>query len=283
MRSKLFVPASRPELFAKALKSDADAISFDLEDAVLAERKPYARAQLASLLDDPLLVQAGKTIIVRVNGMDTPYFLDDLQVACRAGVDMINVPKINAPEDVLACVAALTKAEQEVRQPGQPPVRILANIESPAALLNAAGIAGAHERVWGLQLGLGDLFEPLDMARYDQPNVHATMFMLRMAAAASGRAVLDSAYADVANAEGFREEALLARRVGFLGKTCIHPSQVALANEAFSPTAEELAWARKVVAADARNGQNGAYMLEGKMIDAPFVQRARMIIARAGN
>lgn len=282
MRSKLFVPASRPELFIKALDSAADAISFDLEDAVLPDRKAYAREQLGLLLDLPTPAQSGKTIIVRVNAMDTAYFLDDLRVACRVGVDIINIPKIDTRDDVLAAVAHLEQAEAAVRTAGQAPVKVLANIESPIALLNAAQIASAHERIWGLQLGLGDLFEPLDIARYDAPNVHAVMFTLRMAAAASGRVALDSAYTDVANAQGYREEALLARRVGFLGKTCIHPSQIALANEAFSPTEQELSWAHRILQADGHNEQNGAYMLDGKMIDAPFVQRARLIVARAG-
>ncbi len=220
-----------------------------------------------------------------------------LRVLAQSGVDAVLIPRLatdlgvtkgsfywhfESRDDLLAGIAQLEQIESDVRAAGHAPVKVLANIESPAALLNAAQIAGAHERVWGLQLGLGDLFEPLDIARYDAPNVHAVMFALRMAAAASGRVVLDSAYADVANAQGFREEALLARRVGFLGKTCIHPSQVALANDVFSPTEQELAWARKIIDAEARNGGNGAYLLDGKMIDAPFVQRARLIVARAG-
>src|SRR3546814_6754370 len=175
MRSKLFVPASRPELFTKALDSAADAISFDLEDAVLPDRKAYAREQLGLLLDQPAPAQSGKTLIVRVNAMDTEYFVDDLRVACRTGIDIINIPKIESRDDLLASIAQLEQIEPGVRAAGQPPVKVLANIESPAALLNAAQIAAAHPRVWGLQLGLGDLFEPLEIARYDAPNVHAAM------------------------------------------------------------------------------------------------------------
>src|SRR3546814_18217985 len=105
MRSKLFVPASRPELFMKALGSAADAISFDLEDAVLPDRKAYAREQLCVLLEQAVLAQSGKTIIVRINAMDTEHFGDDLRVACRAGVDIINIPKIDTRADLLAGVA----------------------------------------------------------------------------------------------------------------------------------------------------------------------------------
>src|SRR3546814_4124347 len=96
MRSKLFVPASRPELFTKALGSAADAISFDLEDAVLPDRKAYAREQLGLLLDHPALTQSGKTLIVRVNAMDTGHFLDDLRVTCRAGIAIINIHQIRS-------------------------------------------------------------------------------------------------------------------------------------------------------------------------------------------
>src|SRR5690606_39155554 len=104
---------------------------------------------------------------------------------------------------------------------------------------------------------------------------------LRMASARSGCVVYDSAYADVANIEGYRQEALQAKSLGFLGKTCIHPSQIRVANEVFSPTEQEVAWARKVVAAASENDVNGAYLVDGKMIDAPFVARARFIIEHA--
>jgi len=160
-------------------------------------------------------------------------------------------------------------------------IGILANIETPAALANAAAIAGAHPNVWGLQLGLGDLFEPLNIARYDDRNVHATMFALRIASAQSGCMVYDSAYADVGNLDGYRREALQARSLGFLGKTCIHPSQIAVANDVFQPNEQEIAWARKVLEASSKNNINGAYLVDGVMIDAPFVARARDIIKHA--
>ena len=287
MRSKLFVPASRPELFAKALHSQADAISFDLEDSVLHDRKGYARNELKKLFDGTAFEQAKKEtqkrIIVRINPLCSEYFADDLKVACHANVDIINVPKIDSAEDVLNFVRLLIKAEEalDTASNKRSDIRILANIETPLALHNAAGIAAAHRKVWGLQLGLGDLFEPLGIARYDAQNVHATMFALRMASARTGCIVYDSAYADVANVDGYRQEALQAKTLGFLGKTCIHPSQINVANEVFSPTTEEIAWAEKVVSAAAENDVNGAYLVDGKMIDAPFVARAQSIINQA--
>ena len=287
MRSKLFVPASRPELFIKALNSRADSLCFDLEDAVLAHRKDHAREALAQLLDSDdfhaLKRETGKTIMVRINAMDTDQLEQDLAAACRHGVDIINLPKTDTPDDVRLFIGHLQAAEAARGTAGKPiDVRVLANIETPQALHHAGDIAGAHDKVWGLQLGLGDLFEPLNIARHDAQNVHAVMFAMRLAAGRAGRIAYDTAYTDVANAEGYRAEAQCARRLGFLGKTCIHPSQVDIANEVFSPTAAEIAWAEKVVAAAAANEVNGAYMLEGKMIDAPFVARAEAVLKQAG-
>lgn len=287
MRSKLFVPASRPELFAKALKSAADAICFDLEDAVLESKKAYARECLASFFSTDefhsLRQEGRKSIIVRVNALETGHTENDLMVACVAGVDILNIPKTDTVEDVLRFTAMLeARAEQTARAGEKLDIRVLANIETPRALLNAAEIAAVHPQVWGLQLGLGDLFEPLGIAREDAQNVHAVMMQMRIAAGAAGKIAYDTAYTNVANAEGYRQEAWRARQVGFLGKTCIHPNQVAIANDVFSPTEAEIRWAAKVVESAEQNDVNGAYMLEGKMIDGPFIERARVILAQSG-
>lgn len=287
MRSKLFVPASRPELFAKALKSAADAICFDLEDAVLESKKAYARECLASFFSTDefhsLRQEGRKSVIVRVNALETGHTENDLMVACVAGVDILNIPKTDTAEDVLRFTAMLdARAEQTAREGEKLDIRVLANIETPRALLNAADIAAAHQLVWGLQLGLGDLFEPLGIAREDAQNVHTVMMQVRIAAGAAGKIAYDTAYTNVANAEGYRQEAWRARQVGFLGKTCIHPNQVAIANDVFSPTEAEIRWAAKVVESAEQNDVNGAYMLEGKMIDGPFIERARAILAQSG-
>lgn len=283
MRSKLFVPASRPELFMKAMRSDADAISFDLEDAVLPDRKPYAREQLIALFgsDDyrQMKESSRKLVIVRINALDTHHANDDLQAVCRAGVDIVNIPKINSADDVLMAVHRIDQAKH--KNGCDAPIKILANIETPTALHNASDIGGAHADVWGLQLGLGDLFEPLNIARQNDRNVHAILFALRMAAARSGVIVYDGAYTNVGNPDGFRAEAEMAKNLGYLGKTCIHPSQVALANEVFQPSPQEIEWAAKVVQATQDNPVNGAFLLEGKMIDAPFVVRAEAVLNTA--
>ena len=281
MRSKLFVPASRPELFEKALASAADALSFDLEDSVAPARKPEAREALRALLVSPAVRERGKVLIVRVNALDTLWFADDIAAVVQPGLDYVNLPKPESADDVRAAAAAIERAE---RANGvSRPVKLLLNIESPRALREAATLAAAHARVAGLQLGLGDLFEPLGIARRDPAAVQQAMFSLRLAAGEAGVFAYDSAFSNIKDAEGFRAEAELARALGFLGKSCIHPSQIALANDVFRPSDEEIAHALRVVEA-ARNAERdgvGAYVVDGKMIDAPFVERARALVQSA--
>ncbi len=277
MRSKLFVPGGRPELFAKALAGEADALSFDLEDAVAEERKAIARQAVADFIAGAAVRQAAKLIIVRTNAPDSPHFAADLAAVARPGVTLLNLPKIESPQAVAAAVAAIEQAEHAngVAQP----IGLLLNIETPRALAAAARIAAAHPRVAGLQLGLGDLFEPHGIDRADPRNVHAAMFALRVAAAQAGVFAMDGAYARLDDDAGYREEAHMARRLGFIGKSCIHPRQVALANAAFAASEAELALARRIVEAAAQAPSRGAFVVDGRMIDLPFLKRAQALLA----
>lgn len=281
MRSKLFVPASRPELFAKALGGAADAVCFDLEDAVAEPRKADARAALREFLQSGATAGCGKTLIVRINAMDTPHFQQDIAAVALPAVQVINLPKPESAEHVRSAVLALQAAES-ANGVGTP-IGLLLNIESPRALRQAAELACADVRVRGLQLGLGDLFEPLGIARRETAAIQQAMFAVRMAAGEAEVYAYDSAFANIADADGYRAEAELSRRLGFLGKTCIHPSQVAIANEVFRPTDGEIAHARKVVEAarEADEKGLGAYVVDGKMIDIPFVIRAKNIVSNA--
>ncbi|MGS1076721.1 HpcH/HpaI aldolase/citrate lyase family protein [Pseudoxanthomonas beigongshangi] len=277
MRSKLFVPGNRPELFAKALASGADAISFDLEDAVPQARKAEARANLAAFLDSPDL-PVGKVIIVRTNAPSSPEFEADLAALAGRKVDVINLPKIDHAREVTVAVVAMASLLAAEQAP-----ELLVNIETPLGLRQAADIGRAHPRVVGLQLGLGDLFEALGIDRQDPANLHAVLYTLRMAAAEAGVFAYDSAYPDVDDVSGFQAEAGIARRLGYLGKSCIHPRQIALANAIFQPSGEEVARARRIVAAAAEATRlgRGAFLLEGRMIDPPYLHRAQAIVAAA--
>ena len=281
MRSKLFVPASRPEFFAKALAGEADAISFDLEDAVQESRKVEARRTLQTFLQETPPRTRGKVVIVRVNGLTTPHFESDIAAVTWPGVDMINLPKPESAGDVRAAAAVLARYETE-RGIGRA-IGILPNIESPRGLRLAAEIASAHPRVVGLQLGLGDLFEPFGIDRTDASAVHTMQLAVRVAAAEAGIWACDTVYGTAADPDRYTREAEAARRLGYIGKSCIHPTQVPLANAVFRPADTEISAALRIVEAARgaeRNGV-GAYLVDGRMIDIPFVKRAESVLGAA--
>jgi citrate lyase subunit beta/citryl-CoA lyase len=280
MRSKLFVPGSRPELFAKALAGEADALSIDLEDAVEESRKREARAAVAEFLRS-LPVDKSKTIIVRVNGIATEHFAADVEAIAGPGVDLINVPMTESAEDIRKAAAAMMRIERAkgVAQA----IGLLANVETAKAFRLAAEIAGADPRVAGLQLGFGDLLEPLRIDRYDPAVVLHFQLGVRLAAGEAGVFAYDSAFANIKDTDALKREAETARRLGYLGKSAIHPSQVPIINAAFRPTNAEIAHSLRVVEAarEATAKGVGAYMVDGKMVDAPFVVRAEAIVALA--
>jgi citrate lyase subunit beta / citryl-CoA lyase len=279
VRSKLFVPASRPELFAKAMAGPADGLSFDLEDAVDESMKDEARQELARFLR-ALKPGHGKTIIVRVNGLTTRHFQADIEAIVGPGLDMVNLPKPESADDVKACAAALDKAERGLKVI---PATILPNIESPKALRLAAEIATASPRVAGLQAGWGDLIEPLDVDRYNPAMIEALQLQIRIAAGEGNVWAYDGAFANIKDADGYTREAEGARRLGYLGKSCIHPAQVPLANAVFRPSDAEIAHSLKVVEAarDAKEKGIGAFTVNGRMVDGPFIRRAESVLALA--
>ena len=270
MRCKLFVPGSRPELFDKAMASEADALSFDLEDAVDESRKDEAREHVGKFLH-ALPKDRTKTIIVRVNGIGTPHFEKDVAAIRGPGLDLINLPMVESAEHVRRS-AAVTKD-----------IGLMANIETAKGLRLAAEIAGAHPAVRGLQLGFGDLLEPLGIDRYNPAVVLQFQLAVRLAAGESGVFAYDSAMANVKDMAFLRQEAQTARKLGFLGKSAIHPSQVAVINEVFRPSEAEIAHSLKVVASARKAAADGvgAWTVDGKMVDAPFVVRAGNIVALA--
>ncbi|HEX5129775.1 MAG TPA: CoA ester lyase [Usitatibacter sp.] len=281
MRSKLFVPGSRPELFEKAMKGEADALSFDLEDAVDEKRKEVARGEVAKFLRS-LPPNCGKTIIVRVNALDTPHFGADLAAIVGTGLDIVNLPMAESAEDVRECAAALTKIERAMKL-GSEPVGIMPNIETPRGLRFAAEIALASPRVVGLQAGWGDLIEPLGIDRYNPAMIQQLQLQIRIAAGEADVWAYDGAWANIEDADGYRREAEMARRLGYIGKSAIHPTQVPIANEVFRPTDDEIAHSLKVVEAARAAAEKGvgAFTVNGRMVDAPFVRRAEAILELA--
>lgn len=276
MRSKLFVPGSRPELFLKACASAADSISFDLEDAVAPDRKAEARAAVAGFLQHRA-VAPGKIIVVRVNAVGTPLFMEDMQAVVLDRLDLINLPMVEDPAAITEAASVLDKMDPSGR------IRLLINIETSKGLRCAASLATAHPRVAGLQLGYADLLEPLGIARHDPAALAYLRMAVRLAAAEAGVPAYDGAYAAVKDPEGYRAECDAARGHGFAGKSCIHPTQIAIANEAFRPRPAEIEHARRIVAAAAEAEAKGigAYLVDGQMIDPPFLASARAVLESA--
>jgi citrate lyase subunit beta/citryl-CoA lyase len=268
MRSKLFVPGSRPELFPKALASGADALSFDLEDSVAMNRKAEARQAVSTFLRERAADQC-QTMLVRVNGLASGLFAADVTALAGCGVDMINVPKVESTDDVRQALDVI---------PGD--IKILANIETPKGLRLAVQIATADARIAGLQLGFIDLFSRCGIDSRETAAKYSIRLAVRLAAAEAGIAVFDSAFAGVKDLEGFRAEAEAARSLGFSGKSCIHPTQVAIANQVFAPSRDEIARAEEILQAMRQRGQD-VFLLDGQMIDKPILERARAVVRLA--
>jgi citrate lyase subunit beta / citryl-CoA lyase len=271
MRSKLFVPGSRPDLFAKAAASAADALSFDLEDAVTQERKVEARGMLADYLRAR---QHRQLVVVRINALGTPYCDDDIAAIAPTHIDIVNMPMAEEPEEVVEIAQKLERHDPTDH------IRLLVNIETPKGLRQARKLAQAHPRVMGLQVGYADLLEPCGINRMDQATLAYIRVSVRLAAGEAALPVYDGAFFDVGDPEACRAESIAARKSGFAGKSCIHPSQVDIVNEAFSPTPVEIERARRIfdAAEKAKKEGVGAFLVDGQMIDAPFLPRVRAII-----
>jgi citrate lyase subunit beta/citryl-CoA lyase len=266
-RSLLFVPANRPERFDKALASGADRVIVDLEDAVAPHVKDEARAALMAWLDRPN-GRASDAVVVRVNSADTPWFADDLALAGHPGVAAVMLPKAEGPEALAA-----------LRQAGA--LALVPLIESAIGLAQLQAIAAAPG-VQRLAFGSIDLQVDLGMRAAREDELVYFRSQLVLASRLAGlEAPIDGVTTALDDPACLKEDSLRARRLGFGGKLCIHPRQVAAVNEFFSPSAEELAWARRVL--DAAAGSGGAAVaVDGKMVDKPVILRAQAILRDLG-
>jgi malyl-CoA/(S)-citramalyl-CoA lyase len=292
-RTMLFVPAGRPPMMAKAAASAADAVCIDLEDSVPPDAKAAARVNAATAFRD---LDFGRRVrMLRINGLDTPFaYRDVVEVVETAGdrIDLVMLPKAGSAQDVAFVDTLLTQIEAHCRFTRR--IGIEAQIETAAGFLYAREIAQASPRLEALIFGPGDYSASMQMPSssigefdghdevYPGHRWHAVMHTIVAAARANGLRAMDGPYAGFQDAVGFARSCRIARSLGFDGKQCIHPAQLAEANAVFGPAAEEVAHAKRVAAAyeAAALGGRGAATLDGRMIDAANIRMARVVLEK---
>ena len=281
LRSMLSVPGCRERFIDKAAGCPADAVLFDLEDSVADADKDGARALVAERL--PGFPRAGRQLWVRPNALDSGLLEADLDALVGDALDGVHLPKADSPE-VLRTVDHYLTLLEKVRglSPGQ--VRLFAWIESAAGLARVEEICAASPRLVGVSLGAEDFTASLGVQRTrGAQELEYPRARLAVAAAAAGIAAMDGPESDYRDLALFDSQAVHARGLGFHGKYCIHPDQVAVANRVFQPTPQELAWARRVVDAF-RAGEReglGAVGLDGSMVDRPVYLRAARLLRQS--
>jgi len=272
-RSVLYLPASNARAVDKARSLPCDVIILDLEDSVAPEAKAEAReAAVAAVRAGGF---GGREVVIRANGLDTPWGADDLAAAAKARPDAVLVPKISAPEDLAAVRAELAE-----------PLAIWAMIETCAAMfrLDALGAESVNVGVEAWVIGSNDLAKEMRCPlTVDREPLIAALSMSLMAARAHRLAIIDGVFNEIADAEGLVRQCAQAAAFGFDGKSLIHPSQVAAANAAFTPDASAVAWARTVVDAFERpeNAGRGVLKVEGRMVERLHFAEARRLIGVA--
>ncbi|MBX3023973.1 CoA ester lyase [bacterium] len=281
-RSLLFVPGSEPRHLARARAAGADTVVFDLEDAVAPAAKGEARGLVAAAL------RAGgygaSEPAVRVNAPGTPWFGADLAATVAAGAAAIMVPKAERAGELAAVAERLDGLE---RAHGRPPgsVRLLALVETAAGIADAFALGAATPRLEALCFGHADLARDLRLAGADAARgvLHHARCALALAARGRGLAAIDCVCLAVRDAEAARADARLGLELGFAGKLCIHPQQVAIVNQVYTPTPAQIARARRVVSAwrTARRDGHAVLTLDGMMVDAPLVAAEEQVLERA--
>jgi len=270
-RSVLYMPGSNPRALEKAQTLPADALILDLEDAVAPDAKDVARKQVHDAVKAKGFGK--REIVIRINGLSTPWGADDLKAAVEANPDAILVPKISKPEDL---------HEIDNRIGHQSSVRVWAMVETPLAILNIQAIAAAGGRLSCFVMGTNDLIKEVrGQHTPDRMNLSAALGLSVLAARANGLIAIDGVYNDIQNADGFAETCRQGRAFGFDGKTLIHPSQLEACNEIFAPSAAEVEAARKVIAAFElpENKGKGAIKVDGRMVELLHAEIARQTVA----
>ena len=289
LRSWMFVPGDRQRMIDKAMDLTIDAMMMDIEDGVAPDEKDNARRQIAAAMDaiaprlaaDPNLRTPAR--YARVNIVGSEWLRQDLETIVRPGLEGLVVPKVDHPEQVTALEDMLNRLEPARKVPAAS-IKLLVAIESPVAILNAYRIATASTRIMGLTFGAEDYCCAMGMPLRREGEaidlIYARSAIANAAAAANVQSV-DGVWTDLKDPEGLRRFAKQARRLGMSGMSLIHPTQIDDVNAAFTPTAEDIQYARDVLQAfdEARARGEGAIAFRGRLLDFPIVDRARQTVA----
>ena len=269
-RSVLYIPGSKQRALEKARSLPVDAIILDLEDAVTPEAKPAARKTLATALSEG--GYGARVQIVRINGLDTPWWQDDIASLVDCDPDAILLPKVNSPDEIQRLADVLA-----------PSVSIWAMLETPLGVLNAQSIA-AHPRTAGFVVGSNDLAKELNCRfRADRLPLIMALQTVLLAARAEGVIAIDGVYNQFKDAAGLQFECEQGRDLGFDGKSLIHPAQIGLANQVFAPSASEISLAQRQIEAfkQASDAGQGVAVVDGTIVENLHVETAQRLLAKA--
>lgn len=280
-RTMMYIPGNNPSMISDGHIYGSDSIMFDLEDSVSLKEKDSARFLVYNALKT--IDYEGTETVVRVNGLDTPFGRDDFEAIVRVQPDIIRLPKTEKPEDIIEADKLISEIEEKIGME-QGTVKLMAAIENALGIINAYKIATASPRLVAIAIGAEDFVTDIKTTRSPEGiELLSARSQVLMAARAAGIYALDTVYSDVNNDEGFINEVKLIKQLGFDGKSVIHPRQVNLTHEIYTPTEKEIEKSIRVLHAieEANKKGSGVIALDGKMIDGPIVDRARRVIELA--
>lgn len=280
-RTMMFLNAQKASLVKDAYIYKPDSIIFDLEDAVAENQKDSARIALYNALKS--IDYKGIELVVRINGLDTPHFKEDIRAAVAGGIHTVRVPKTETCEDVWAAEKEIEKAEKEFGVPVGKTL-MMAAIETPLGVMKAYELAKSSERIMGISFGAGDYVRTMRTTRSPEGvELLGARTQVVIAARAAGIMCFDTVYLDVDNMEGFANEVRLIKQLGFDGKSIISPKQIPITHQIFAPTQAEIAKAETTIRAIDEYAKDGigVFTVDGQMIDIAMLEGAKRTIALA--
>jgi len=280
IRSLLIAPANRPDLVAKFHRFGADCNVIDLEDGTPSSEKELARASLNNTIAIARDANTTGLLMVRVNIPSSPHYLEDIEAAFACDIDGVVVPKLETTDQLYPANKWIELLDK--KSPRAQPRFIIGGIESVTGVLNAVKISAEALHLSAIYFGAEDYSSDIGGRRTSRGDeVHVARSMVVMAAKAAGLTAIDQVVIDIRNDELFKEDAGRARDLGYNGKTCLTPGQVELANVAFSPSEEEILYAKRLVSAyeDSMSQGIGTIDFEGKMVDLPLLKRAQSLLS----